>query len=742
MKDFKFYFNRIIPALIFIILLFLPVSAESVNLLDLGAPAPQVFSPFGVLIKIFSRAPNSAEFRLFPFCLTFYLLLLLPAISIYLIVQLFLKQAHDRLRHIVTLTALTLYLLCSIWCMITFANTRRWFFKLPYYIYITNLLVLLMHVHLTFSILFNHQNGKIEFETIQKTRKQEGQQQKRHFISIRTKVLVTILITILTLLGIFTAFILHDNHKMIVAAVGNTGRAQAEQAAAVYESAEGMNEKVQVFFEEQSHSNEFSNTPYDRIDIIITYNTKSYYIENIDSSTALPPYDVFAYTTGRPSRIPDEEKIISAEEALEYVKRYKSGLYLKEPVYDKIKGTCKYIHPVTFTRREGQKLVGFSIVTYRKEVLMKTYYQTKVFVLTLAVIFLYIVILITFILTDYITTPLIYLKSNVQDASSKFSQIIASGGQVGAEALVFNDDIKTKDEIKDLSTAINDFISLIRGLIPYISNSTLKYADREPDSQLSVAKDLCFLFTDIRGFTSMCEGRPAREVVRILNHYLELETEIIIRNHGEIDKYVGDEVMAFFAGARKEYNACKAAMEIRKAMRKAQELSLQDGSDYVSMGIGISTGRVIFGSVGSSKRKDFTSIGDTVNIAARLESANKAYGSKAIITEAVFEKLQGSFICRELDLLTVKGKSEPIRIYEILQQKEGAENKIFEIRDFFQKGLNYYRRQNWDKAEAAFKECVERYNDMPSVIFLDRIRHFRKNPPPEKWDGVFELKVK
>ena len=200
--------------------------------------------------------------------------------------------------------------------------------------------------------------------------------------------------------------------------------------------------------------------------------------------------------------------------------------------------------------------------------------------------------------------------------------------------------------------------------------------------------------------------------------------------------------MAFFAGARKEYNACKAAMEIRKAMRKAQELSLQDGSDYVSMGIGISTGRVIFGSVGSSKRKDFTSIGDTVNIAARLESANKAYGSKAIITEAVFEKLQGSFICRELDLLTVKGKSEPIRIYEILQQKEGAETKIFEIRDFFQKGLNYYRRQNWDKAEAAFKECVERYNDMPSVIFLDRIRHFRKNPPPEKWDGVFELKVK
>lgn len=742
MKDFKFWFNRVFPAVVFGALFFLPLSAESLNLLDLGEASLKVFSPFEVIFSIFSGRQIAAELKLFPFCLSFFALLLLPAFSIFLIITLFTKRAFERTRHIVTLTAFTLYLLCSIWCMVTFANSRRWFLLLPPYIYLIVLFVVIMHVHLTFFMLFHHRNGKIEYETIEKIKKQEAHHFGDHFISIRTKVLVTILTAIVMLLGIFTVLILHDNHRMLVASMGNTGRAQAEQAAAVYESAEGMNEKIKLFFEEQSHSNEFSVTPYERIDIIITKDSTPIYIEKIESVSDVSDYKVFAYTTGRPSRIPEDEKNIPADKAFDYIKRYKTGVYLKEPVYNKEKGTCKYIHPVTFNRKAGKRLVGFSIVTYREEVLMETYFKTKVFVLTLTGIFLYVVILITILLTDYITTPLIYLKSNVREASSKFTQIISSHGKIGADSLVFNDAIKSKDEIKDLSVAINDFISLLRGIIPYISNTTLKYADRESDSKLSVTKDLCFLFTDIRGFTSMCEGRPAREVVAILNQYLELETEIIIKNHGDIDKYVGDEMMAFFAGPRKEYNACKAAMEIRAAMREAQQASLVEGTDFISMGIGINTGRVIFGSVGSNKRMDFTSIGDTVNIAARLESANKAYGSKAIITEAVFEKLQGSFICRELDLLTVKGKKEPLRIYEILQQKEDASVKIYEIRDLFEKGLNFYRRQNWDKAELAFRTCVERYNDMPSVIFLDRIRHFRKNPPPEKWDGVFELKVK
>ena len=183
-------------------------------------------------------------------------------------------------------------------------------------------------------------------------------------------------------------------------------------------------------------------------------------------------------------------------------------------------------------------------------------------------------------------------------------------------------------------------------------------------------------------------------------------------------------------------------MEIRAAMRAQQQQALADGSDYISMGIGINTGRVVFGSVGARSRMDFTSIGDTVNLAARLEGANKAYGSKAIITEAVFDKLKDTFVCRELDFIQVKGKNEPVRIYEILQTKAAATDKLFEIKDLFEKGLAAYRKQAWDKAEEMFQLCNEKYQDMPSVVFLDRIAHFKTNPPPKKWDGVFEMKVK
>ena len=155
------------------------------------------------------------------------------------------------------------------------------------------------------------------------------------------------------------------------------------------------------------------------------------------------------------------------------------------------------------------------------------------------------------------------------------------------------------------------------------------------------------------------------------------------KNGGDIDKFVGDEMMAFFAGPRKEYNACKAAMEIRAAMKEQQQLSKEKGKEVIQIGIGINTGNVVFGSVGSKTRMDFTSIGDTVNLAARLEGANKAYGSKSIISEAVYDKLNNTFVCRELDFITVKGKSEPVRIYEILQLKSKSAEKLDEIKTLF-----------------------------------------------------------
>lgn len=457
----------------------------------------------------------------------------------------------------------------------------------------------------------------------------------------------------------------------------------------------------------------------------------------------IPDFDEFSYTTavGKVRDIPADEKRISAEDALDYIRMYMDGSYVNSPIRDNARKTCKYMYPVYFNRNEGRLLSGFTIVTYYEELLMKSYFHARILVFSWSVIFLYISIILSLLLADFIANPLLYLKTNVHKTSNALSEILDGNSKITAENLIYTDPITSKDEIKDVSKEIKNMVNIMKGIIPYISFSTLQAAEKENKKSTS-SRELCFLFTDIRGFTTLCENKAPKEVVDILNHYLDIETEIILNNGGDVDKFVGDEMMAFFAGPKKEYNACKAAMEIRTAMRAQQQLALSNGDDVISIGIGINTGKVVFGSVGSKSRMDFTSIGDTVNLAARLEGANKAYGSKAIITEAVYDKLKDTFVCRELDFITVKGKTEPVRIFEILQTKAMASDKLFEIKDYFEKGLAFYRKQEWDKSEEMFRLCNEKYEDAPSAVFLDRIEHFKTNPPPKKWDGVFVMKVK
>jgi class 3 adenylate cyclase len=281
---------------------------------------------------------------------------------------------------------------------------------------------------------------------------------------------------------------------------------------------------------------------------------------------------------------------------------------------------------------------------------------------------------------------------------------------------------------------------VIRGVIPYISASTLRHADRETPS--TERRELAFLFTDMRGFTTLCEGLAPDKVVQLINHYLDLQSTVILANGGDIDKFVGDEIMAVFEGARKELAACRSAMQIRVAMAEDKEQRRLGGERVLSIGIGIHSGPVVFGSVGAKDRMDFTSIGDTVNLAARLEGANKTYGTKSLITGTVQAKVREQFLCREIDLLTVKGKRQPVRIYEVLQELKAAGEKLREIKKYFEAGLSLYRRQLWAEAQRAFRILVERYQDEASEVFLRRIELFRRSPPSADWDGVFNLTVK
>ncbi len=715
-----------------------PIGMSQLNLFDSGSVSENIPELLYPIFLPFDDGIGTVRQTLFYWPL--FLIYFLPLNSLFLVLSLFIKDNLRKILYVLTFASLTIYLYCSFVLLFANANAARWFSLLPWHVYAAFFACFGLHALMAFYALHYERNSDPRYSDYKAIQAESRESRS----SIKTKIILTLVLSISAILALFAFTVLKAYKTMITEAVSDVGKTQAEQTAAVYDSAEGKYEKISAYFEAQKNTNSYSGTPYERIDIIITGANSNVYLEKISAATVLPRFDIFAYTTGRPSKVPEKEKSISDSQAREYIRMYQNGSYRNSFVYGREGKTCKYIYPVSFARKDGRKLVGFSIVTYRQEVLMRQYFKTEIFVFSAIVIFIYLSVIVSFFMSDKLINPLLYLRANVRKTSRQIESLLEKSDgrdRTGAEKIEFNDIIRTKDEIKGLSTEIGNMVSLIKGIVPYISMSTLRHAEKD-SKRSTTSRELCFLFTDIRNFTSLCEGMSPRKVVELLNHYLDIETEIILKNGGDIDKYAGDEVMAFFSGAKKEYNACKAAMEIRSAMKEQQEISVADGTTFVSIGIGINSGKVIFGSVGAKTRKDFTSIGDTVNLAARLEGANKFYGSKAIITETVFEKLKDTFVCRELDFITVKGKTQPVRIYEILQESKIAAEKLFEIKELFEKGLSLYRAQKWDESEASFSLCAQKFNDMPSVVFMDRIRHFRENPPPAGWDGVFNPKNK
>jgi adenylate cyclase len=396
----------------------------------------------------------------------------------------------------------------------------------------------------------------------------------------------------------------------------------------------------------------------------------------------------------------------------------------------------EFLAPVNLSKA----FIGYVQVDYSRDVIFEPYFRTQVKVTSIAAIFIYLSIFLTYMIGRNIVFPILYLRMSVASIAESLSGMIKGEKRISPELLQYKDRVETRDEIKGLSNEVGNMAAVIRGIVPYISASTLKHSERE--RPMTESKEQCFLFTDIRGFTTLSEGMTPEKVVEMLNHYLDIQSSIILANHGDVDKFVGDEVMAVFEGPAKELNAVKTSIEIRKSMAAEKEKAIAENKHVVSIGIGINSGPVVFGSVGAKDRMDFTSIGDTVNLAARLEGANKAYGTKTLVTEAVYDRVKDAYLCREVDKLTVKGKKLPVSVYEIIQAKEIVSAHLVDLATSFENGLMLYRQQKWDKAEKVFKQLVEKYKDDASATFLGRIELFKKDPPPAEWDGVFNMTVK
>ena len=383
--------------------------------------------------------------------------------------------------------------------------------------------------------------------------------------------------------------------------------------------------------------------------------------------------------------------------------------------------------------------VGYVAVAYARETIGAPGFRITVKVAIIATLSLYAAVVLLYLFGRNLVHPILYLRMSVSAVSRALEGMTKGRVPVSANLLAYKDRVRTRDEVKQLSGEIRSMIGVIRGILPYVSSSTLRHAERErPKTE---RRNLAFLFTDIRGFTSLCEGQAPEQVVKTLNRCLGIQADIIRANDGDVDKFVGDEIMAMFGGPKKELHACRAGVQIRTAMAAERELAELARRDAVVIGIGISSGPVVFGSVGAGDRMDFTSIGDSVNLAARLESANKTYRTKTLISEPVRDAVEDEYLCREIDLITVKGRRRPVRVYELLQERAKATDRISEIRRVFEEGLACYRKKQWGQAEKAFGFLKEKYQDEASEIFLRRIALFRLEPPPRKWDGVFDLSL-
>ena len=282
--------------------------------------------------------------------------------------------------------------------------------------------------------------------------------------------------------------------------------------------------------------------------------------------------------------------------------------------------------------------------------------------------------------------------------------------------------------------------NLRKAFSTYLSPDLVAEIAKNPDSlKLGGEKRvISVIFTDIRGFTSLSEKLAPEELVTLLNRYLSPMTRIVMEERGTLDKFIGDAVMAFYNAPL--FVPDHAARACRSALRMLEELARlnvqleADGMPTIKIGIGIHTGEAVVGNMGADIRFDYTAIGDSVNLASRLEGLTKQYGVSAIVSdETRYQAGEGFYFC-ELDLVRVKGKQKPVAIYELMK-----ENSM--ISDSFAKGLKLYRERDFDGAFRIF-EHLEGNNDSASALYAVRCREFLANPPDGDWDGVYVAQTK
>jgi adenylate cyclase len=299
--------------------------------------------------------------------------------------------------------------------------------------------------------------------------------------------------------------------------------------------------------------------------------------------------------------------------------------------------------------------------------------------------------------------------------------------------------------LEDISEEKRVKSTMARYMDPAIANQLLASGQ---DVLGGVASTVTILFSDIRSFTTVTEQLGAQGTVSLLNEYFTMMVDCIQREGGMLDKFIGDAIMAAFgipvAQGDDEDRAVRAAVAMIRELALFNRARASRSQKPVDIGIGINTDEVVSGNIGSPKRMNYTIIGDGVNLASRLEAANKQYHTRILVSEFTYKKLKGTYRSREVDSVVVQGKTEPAVVYEVLDyHTDETFPNLMEALNQFKHGLAEYRKQRWEQAAGAFRGAL-RLNpeDKVSEMYVERCEYFKAHPPGDEWDGVWVMKSK
>jgi len=293
--------------------------------------------------------------------------------------------------------------------------------------------------------------------------------------------------------------------------------------------------------------------------------------------------------------------------------------------------------------------------------------------------------------------------------------------------------------------------NLRRAFSTYLSEDVVEEIVSDPTRlQLGgIKRHMTALFTDIRNFTGIAEKLTPEQLVDLLNYYLSTMSDVILEQKGTIDKYEGDAIISFF-GAPLELEdhamrACLTAITMKKLERNLNRHIMEKGISPSPLltRIGINSGDMVVGNMGTEKKMNYTIISNAVNVAARLEGVNKHYGTWILASEDTIRETGRKLLTRRLDRIRVVGINEPVRIHEILETNENASADLHKTMELFHQAIDLFESRNWKDAESAFSRVLERSpEDGPSRLYLSRCRMYREKEPDSAWDGVFDLREK